>query len=328
MKTLLSILVVVSCLMLTGCASVPMADTSLDSQAKSFQSYGKLSTIYVYSESGFRGGAVTYEIKLDYQSVGGIKNGNFMLLVVPPGQHTVSFRSNFGSASHEEHPVEVNAKSGEKYFLTKTYKSGILTNELDFHQVDAATGRNSVLNSNLVLTKQSLNDAMRANFAPPEKISVPRPISGNKGKYMSPYTAAGTVTSWAQLSTGGKDSGSDMAANIGGAVGRQLANKALDFVPFGLGGLIGQQLGESAGRAATSKNIEPELPSEEAIKAGSDISFNSLDSLALFMYAKHSTQADYFRVLMQAQRVYPDLRKAYFTALENASKPYVKKKKS
>lgn len=145
---------------------------------------------------------------------------------------------------------------------------------------------------------------------------------------MSPFTAAGAVAPWAQARTGGKDNGSDMAANIGGAIGRQIANKALDFVPFGLGGLIGQQLGESAGRAATSRNIEPELPSEEAIKSGSDISFNSLDALALYMYAKHSTQADYFRVLTQTQRVYPDLGKAYFTALENASKPYVKKKKS
>lgn len=145
---------------------------------------------------------------------------------------------------------------------------------------------------------------------------------------MSPFTAAGTVAPWAQVSAGGKENGSDMAANIGGAVGRQLANKALDFVPFGLGGLIGQQLGESAGRAATSRNIEPELPSEEAIKSGSDISFNSLDSLALYMYAKHSKQSDYFRVLTQTQRVYPDLGKAYFAALENASKPYVKKKKS
>lgn len=321
-------MVVAGCLMLTGCASVPKADIELDHHAKSFQSYGKLSNIYVYSENGSAGGAVTWDIRLDGQSLGAIKNGDFMLLVVPSGRHKISSLGDFGAKSMGETSAEVVAMPGEKYFFMQAFQNNLVRRGNDFHQVDDATGRNGVLNTNLVLTKQSLQDDVRAKFAPPEKISAPRPISGNKGKYMSPFTAAGTVAPWAQARTGGKDNGPNIAANAGGAIGRQLANKALDFVPFGLGGLIGQQLGESAGRAATSKNIEPELPSDEAIRAGSDISFNSLDSLALYMYAKHSTHADYFRVLTQTQRVYPDLGKAYFPALEKASKPYVKKRRS
>lgn len=136
---------------------------------------------------------------------------------------------------------------------------------------------------------------------------------------MSPFTAAGGVAVWAQGSLEVKDQGSDIAANVGGAVGRQFANKALDFVPFGLGGLFGQKLGESAARAATSKAVEPELPTESVIKASSDISFDSPDALALYMYTKHSSNPGYSKILALTQRIYPELRKAYFTALEKAS---------
>lgn len=329
MKTFFSILAILGCTIFSGCASIPMAETDLDSQAKSFQTYGKLSNIYVYRPPGVLGWAVRNNIKLDSHVVGRIANGDFMLLVVPPGHHTINSREasmthslgDFIGYEGKGVSVDVNAQPGGKYFILL---EGHYIKKLS--QVDEATGRADVSACNLTLTEQSLSDAMRANFAPPDKISVPKPISGKKGKYLCPITAAGTVAAWAQGGATERNNGSDLAANLGGAIGRQVANKALDFVPFGLGGLIGQQLGESVGRSATSKPAE--LPTEDAMKASSDISFNSSDALALYMYAKYSTQKDYFRVLALTQQIYPELSKSYFTALEKASRPYLKKKKA
>lgn len=160
-----------------------------------------------------------------------------------------------------------------------------------------------------------------SNFAPPSKIIAPRTIAGNSGKYMCPFTAAGMVADWAKERYVETDNGSDLAANVGGAVGQQAANKALEFVPFGLGGMIGQHVGESAGRAATRKEIDTELPSMDAVRAGSDISFNSVDKLALYMYVKHSTHIEYARVLELTKRIYPELQQDYVSSIEKASQP-------
>lgn len=159
-----------------------------------------------------------------------------------------------------------------------------------------------------------------SSFAPPGKITAPRPIAGNGGKYMCPFTANGTVAAWAKVRYVETDNGSDIAANVGGAVGKQAADKALDFVPFGLGGMIGQHAGEAAGRAATSKNIDNALPSMGTVKASSDISFNSVDKLAIYMYAKHSAHKEYARILELAGRIYPELQQEYVSAIEKASR--------
>jgi hypothetical protein len=158
-------------------------------------------------------------------------------------------------------------------------------------------------------------------LATPNKITAPTPIAGNSGKFMSPFTAAGAVALWAKKPVAATDNGSTLAATAGGAAGQYAADKALSFVPFGLGGMIGRKAGESAARAATKTNLEPELPSMNAVIASSDISFNSADDLAVFLYAKHSSRGEYAQVLALAEQVYPELKAAYTPAIEKASQP-------
>jgi hypothetical protein len=158
------------------------------------------------------------------------------------------------------------------------------------------------------------------NLPKPDKISAPIPIQGNSGKYMSPFTAAGAVAPWAQKREAVTDNGSDAAGAVGGAVGSTVANKALDFVPFGLGGMLGNSAGNAAGRAVTKTTIQPTLPTAYEAKLSADLSFDQIDDLAVYMYTKNSAHPEYARVLSMAQQVYPELQSRYQTAIELASK--------
>lgn len=330
MKNKLIMLRIALVLMLSGCASVPMADKEHDRQAKTFSPKATLSNIYIYSESGLLGSKLTWMLTIDGQAVGGITNGNFMQLEVPPGSHTVySFAD---SAPDVRAVVEVDTEAGKNYFINQAIGMGFEKIKNNLHQVDEATGRKLVSGCKMIFIPENIIQMLAAaprriqytviqpRFAPPDKIIAPPPIAGNSGKYMCPFTATGTVALWAKKSAAEADNGSDIAANVGSAIGQHIGNKVLENLPFGLGGMIGQQAGGSAARAATRKKIEPELPGMEAVKAGSDISFDSLDKLAVYMYVKNSNHREYARALELTQRIYPKLQQAYIPAIEKASK--------
>jgi hypothetical protein len=63
--------------------------------------------------------------------------------------------------------------------------------------------------------------------------------------WKDPATAA--MMAKAPAATGG-GGGSEIAGNVGSYVGKQVGNKLLNFVPLGLGGVVGSQVGESMAR--------------------------------------------------------------------------------
>ena len=146
-------------------------------------------------------------------------------------------------------------------------------------------------------------------IAAPNLIKAPQPIVGNTGKYMSPYTEDGTVAAWVEK---GRNAG--MGASLGGFVGAQAGQKVAENIPF-VGGLLGQKLGETAGRAIALKMVG----GEEFIRANSDLSFNSVNELAVYMYAKNSTHKDFAEALKLTQDIYPELKTAYYPAIISAS---------
>ncbi|HEY8607796.1 MAG TPA: hypothetical protein VIM12_11845 [Noviherbaspirillum sp.] len=147
-------------------------------------------------------------------------------------------------------------------------------------------------------------------LAAPAAIVAPQPIIGNAGKYMSPYTEDGTVTAWVE-----KGKGASAGSAVGGFVGAQAGAKIAGQIPF-IGGIIGQKVGESAGRAVALQMVG----GEEFIRANSDLSFNTVQDLAVYMYAKNSSHKDFAEVLQLTQEIYPELKTAYYPALLNASK--------
>lgn len=146
-------------------------------------------------------------------------------------------------------------------------------------------------------------------IAAPSQLTAPSPIVGNGGMYMSPFTEDGTVAPWVE-----KGKAASAGASIGGFLGAQAGQKMAENIPF-VGGLLGQKLGETAGRAVALKMVG----GEEFIKANSDISFNSVRELALYMYVKNSSHKDFQQALELTQQIYPELKQEYYAALIAAS---------
>jgi hypothetical protein len=146
-------------------------------------------------------------------------------------------------------------------------------------------------------------------MAPPTALRAPAPIMGNTGKYMSPYTEDGTVAVWVE-----KGRAASAGAGIGGFVGAQAGQKLAENIPF-FGGMIGQAVGESAGRALALKMVG----GEEFIRSNSDMSFNNIDDLAVYMYVKNSSHKDFAEALKLTQDIYPELKTRYAPAILAAS---------
>ncbi|MFK5986570.1 MAG: hypothetical protein QM479_14265 [Pseudomonadota bacterium] len=141
------------------------------------------------------------------------------------------------------------------------------------------------------------------------EIVPPEPIYGNSGEFMSPYTEDEVLADWVDKAINAK-----AGAQVGAAVGAYAGAKALEMVPF-VGGMIGKYAGEQIGRQIAISASG----GMEYITSSSDLSFNSLDKLSVYLYAKFSTHAHYQDALAATMEIYPDLKKIYQSAIYKAS---------
>ncbi len=151
--------------------------------------------------------------------------------------------------------------------------------------------------------------SMTPQMAAPHELTAPPAIEGNQGEYMSPYTSDGVLAEWVDNAIN-----AEMGASIGGMAGAYAGQKLAENIPF-IGGWIGQEVGNSVGR-----EIAIEMSGgEEFIRSSSDLSFNSLEDLALWMYVNHSTHPHYQDALESTFSIYPDLKTVYNQTLYAAS---------
>ena len=148
-------------------------------------------------------------------------------------------------------------------------------------------------------------------FAPQMPIAAnlvsPPPIEGTTGRYMSPFTSDGVTSGWVTESL--KVSASGQA---GALIGQMAGQKLLENLPFG--GMIG----EAAGRHVAREAALSAIGGEEFLKSSSDLSFNDLSEMAVYMYANHSGHAEYDKILRATYAIYPDLEDVYMQAIYNA----------
>ncbi len=128
----------------------------------------------------------------------------------------------------------------------------------------------------------------------------PRPIEGNGGRFMSPFTSDGVTAEWVTKSMKVQASG-----DIGGAVGQVAATQLLSNIPL-LGSFAG-----SAAKALARAAAMNAIGGEAFIKGTSDLSFDSLDDMAKYMYAFHSGHAEYARIIRATIAIYPQFEAAY-----------------
>ena len=165
---------------------------------------------------------------------------------------------------------------------------------------------------NVSLAIAALGLTACASFPKPNEVMVPAPIQANTGKFLSPYTSDGTIAPWVRNARAAA-----AGAAIGGFVGRKAGEQALAGVPF-IGGILGKKVGSAAGRAAALALVG----GEDAMKRGSDLSFQSADELAVFLYAYQpadaNEQKEKAKVISLTQDLYPDVADKWEGAIKKA----------
>lgn len=146
-------------------------------------------------------------------------------------------------------------------------------------------------------------------IAAPSALTAPPPIEGSAGKYASPFTSDGVTAGWVTKSMSVKAAG-----QIGSMAGNYAGQKAMEQVPF-VGGFLGKKAGAAMGRGIALRAIG----GEEFLRTSTDLSFNSLNDMALFMYVNYSTNPEYQKILDATYAIYPDFQAAYMPALQSAS---------
>lgn len=152
-------------------------------------------------------------------------------------------------------------------------------------------------------------------FPDPSLISsqyVPTPIEDGTGQYISPYTSDGTVALWLE-----KSINAEIGAQLGATAGSFGAQTALESVPvFGaVGSILGEKVGREAGRQAAIASFG----GETYMRENSDLSFNSLEDLAVYTYVNHSEHAHYAEAISAMTKIYPKFDKVNLPAIQRAA---------
>lgn len=132
------------------------------------------------------------------------------------------------------------------------------------------------------------------------RAAAPKPLEGNGGAFMSPFTSDGVTAEWVTKAMKVQASG-----DIGGAVGQVAADQLLSNIPFA--GLFAGKATKALARSAAMKSIG----GQEFLKSSSDLSFNSLEDMAKYMYAFHSSHPEYARIVKATAAIYPDFANIY-----------------
>lgn len=139
--------VIVSSMLLGGCASVPMASEADNTTAKSFPvpESGKAG-LYVYRDS-FVGKALKKDVYLDGRCLGETADKVFFYQQISPNQpHTLGTESEFSPNN-----LTLNAAPGKNYFVRQYIKMGVFVGGAGLELVSESEGKRVVSKSDVKL---------------------------------------------------------------------------------------------------------------------------------------------------------------------------------
>ena len=143
MKLLKLLSFLCGCVLLVGCASVPMTSATLDAEAKTFTPAPGKAGIYVYRDGRFTGSAVTFQAALDGRITGLLAPNTFQLLSVDPGPHALSAVGEMRKVQS----LKFEAEGGKNYFFDFYATMGAFQPILHFKAMSDEEGRKAILNS-------------------------------------------------------------------------------------------------------------------------------------------------------------------------------------
>ena len=147
MKMFKLMIIVVCSALFAGCATAPMTSTALDSEAKQFTPEAGMASIYVFRDIDF-GHALEAKTWLDGRFAGVVAPNTYQLLIVPPGDHTLSmspYGSVFDVRKDNKDGRRVTVEAGKNYFFSVSIKMALVTSTVSLESVTEEEGRKEVL---------------------------------------------------------------------------------------------------------------------------------------------------------------------------------------
>lgn len=143
-RKLLMCVSLLAALVLTGCASVPMASKSADAQAKLFEPSTDKAVVYIYRNESM-GAAIKMPLLIDGQAAGDTASKTYLRKELAPGQHTIV------SKSEVDATLNLDVKAGQTYFVWQEIKMGMFAARSALHEVDESKGKAGVQQCTLIL---------------------------------------------------------------------------------------------------------------------------------------------------------------------------------
>lgn len=137
-------------LVLSGCASVPLASQQEMLQAKAFAVPTENNAgIYIYRDS-FAGKALKKDIYIDGKCVGETADKTFFYVQVPGGQvHKISTESEFSP-----NDFTINTLSGRNYFIRQSIKMGVFVGGAGLSESSETEGKRVISKPAVKLAKE------------------------------------------------------------------------------------------------------------------------------------------------------------------------------
>lgn len=144
MRKLIAAVALTAVLLMSGCASVPMASKDSDAKAKQFApSQGNTANLYIYRNE-ILGSAIKMTVLIDGVSVGDTVAKSYIFRTLPAGDHTVT------SKAENDNTLDITMQAGQVYFVWQEVKMGALYARSKLHLVDEATGETAVKECDLI----------------------------------------------------------------------------------------------------------------------------------------------------------------------------------
>ncbi|MGF1724030.1 DUF2846 domain-containing protein [Photobacterium nomapromontoriensis] len=126
--------------MLSGCATVPMADSKDDALAKSFPTPpAGQSGLYIYRDSVV-GAALKKDIYVNGEIIGESAPQVYFYKVVPAGENVLSTESEFS-----DNYLSIITEPEKNYFIRNYIKLGLFVGGANLEQIEETKGKEAVL---------------------------------------------------------------------------------------------------------------------------------------------------------------------------------------
>ena len=136
-------------LIMTGCASVNMVETTVSNNAKEFKTpnEGKAG-LYVYRNNTLFGAGLKKDIWVDGHCLGESARGVFFFTEVEGNQkHTIATESEFSP-----NLLTIHTDAGKNYFIRQYIKMGVFVGGAQLEQVDEPTGKQAISQLNMAIS--------------------------------------------------------------------------------------------------------------------------------------------------------------------------------